>query len=159
MAKSVSGHYEEYYREKLEQGLQFEDFVSELLYNEGFPIVSFVSSAYQRKCGENKIGIEIKFDTRFKDTGNLFIETAEKSSPINKFHYPSGIYRKDNTWLYAIGDYSVVYLFSKKYLQLMRKNYKEIVMATSKGYLLPRADANKYAIRIFTCNHHRRVDH
>jgi hypothetical protein len=121
--------------------------------------VSFVSSAYQRKCGENKIGIEIKFDSRFRETGNLFIETAEKSTPINKFHYPSGIYRKDNTWLYAIGDYSIIYLFSKRYLQLMRKNYREITMATSKGYLLPKADANRYAIRIFTGNHLRRANH
>ncbi len=156
MGKAVAENYKEYYREKLEQGLQFQDFVSELLYKEGFPVVSYVSSLYQRRCGENIIGIEIKFDARFRETGNLYIETAEKSSPTREFYYPSGIYRKDNTWLYAIGNYSMVYLFPKKYLQLIRKRYKEIIRATSKGFLLSKADADKYAIRVFTHNRYRR---
>ncbi len=155
MGKLVTDHYGEYYKEKLGQGLEFQDFVSELLYKEGFPVVSYVSAAYQRKRGENIIGIEIKFDGRFRERGSLYIETAEKSNPMKQFYYPSGIYRKDNTWLYAIGDYSMVYLFPKKYLQLIRKRYKEIISATSKGFLLPRADADKYAIRIFIYHRHK----
>jgi hypothetical protein len=149
-------NYEDKHKEKLEQGLQFQDFVSELLYKEGFPVVSYVSSLYQRKRGENIIGVEIKFDSRFREGGSLYIETAEKPHPMRQSCYPSGIYRKGNIWLYAIGDYSMVYLFPKKYLQLIRKRYKEITMATSKGFLLLKADADKYAIRIFTHHRHRR---
>ena len=37
----------------------------------------------------------------------------------------------------------------------LHKNYKETKMVTSKGYLLPRVDADKYAIRIFTHTRHR----
>jgi hypothetical protein len=51
-----------------------------------------------------------------------------------------------------------VYLFPKKYLQLIRKKYKEVTTATSKGFLLPIEDADKYAIRIFTRSRHGRSD-
>ena len=94
MGRSASEHYEGYYKEKLEQGLQFQDFVSELIYKEGFPLVSYVSSLYQRWRGENIIGIEIKFDGRFRETGKLYIQTAEKSNPMKLRYYPSGIYRR-----------------------------------------------------------------
>ena len=67
------------YAEKLKQGLEFQDYVVERLYDCGLPIISYSSKEYQTMIGENKTGIEIKNDSNFRITGNLYIEVAEKS--------------------------------------------------------------------------------
>lgn len=140
----------QYYAEKLKQGLHYQDFVVEELYNIGLPIISYASKEYQNMIGENKCGFEIKFDSKWQETGNLYIETAEKSNPNNFKFIPSGIYRNDNTWLYIIGDYIKIFIFGKKHLILMHKkryyNNKEI--STSQGFLLPIDEADKYALRV-----------
>lgn len=140
----------EYYKEKLEQGLQFQDFVTDILFNELFiPISTYQSKKYQLK-GENKQGIEIKFDGRYKETGNLYIEISEKSDPRNMNYVNSGIHRKDNTWLYIIGDYSILYIFGKTILRAMylSGNYKKVSIPTSMGFLIPKKDAEKYSLKI-----------
>ena len=140
----------EYYKEKLKQGLHFQDFVVEELYKIGLPIISYSSKEFQTLIGENKAGIEIKNDTNYTKTNNLYIEIAEKSNANNPVYIPSGIYRNDNTWLYLIGDYKKIFVFGKSLLLQLHKinKYKQIEIPTSKGYLLPLADAEKYAIRI-----------
>lgn len=143
----------QYYKDKLEQGLYFQDFVVEELYKCGLPIISYSSKEYQNMIGENKAGIEIKNDSQWKDTGNLYIEIAEKSNAENKYFVPSGIYRNDNTWLYLIGDKSKIFIFGKKFLVLLHKTgkYKEIPIkaGTSVGFLVPVKEAEeKYAIKI-----------
>ena len=40
--------------------------------------------------GETKAGIEIKFDDKCETTGNLYIETAEKTNPNDAEFRPSG---------------------------------------------------------------------
>lgn len=143
-----------YYREMLEKGLKFQDFVTDVLIDAlGIPLSSYASKAYQLK-GENKQGVEIKFDDIHKDTGRLYIETAEKSNANNLNYYPSGIYRDDNTWLYIIGDYSVLYIFGKSFLKSMHKagGYEEKEIPTSKGFVVPLKDAEKYAIKILRAN-------
>lgn len=129
----------QYYREKLEQGHHYQDKVMEELYKNGLPLISYSSKKYQTLIGENKAGIEIKNDTRFRDTGNFYIEVSEKSDASKKEYFPSGIYRTDNTWLYIIGDDISFYIFAKK--QLVRvhkmKKYKEVQTPTSNGMLLP----------------------
>ena len=140
----------EYYEEKLQQGLEFQDFVTDILFNELFiPLSSYQSRKYQLK-GENKQGIEIKFDDKFKATGNVYIEISEKSNANNINFIESGIYRNDNTWLYIIGDYSILFIFGKEMLKLMhkKKRYKEVQIPTSKGFLIPKIDAEKYALKI-----------
>ena len=136
----------EYYKEKLEQGLYFQDYVVELLYKNGIPIISYSSKQYQNMIGENKAGLEIKNDQHFRKTGNLYIETAEKSNAANKEFVPSGIYRNDNTWLYLIGDREKVFVFGKRQLiSLHKKNkYRTVETSTSRGFLLPIEDAEKY---------------
>ena len=132
------------YKEKLDKGLQYQDFVYEQLYNIGISTVVYSSKIYQFKIGENKAGIEIKFDDRMKDTGNIYFEVAEKSNANNKDFVPSGIFRSDNTWLYVIGDYSIIYVFPKKLLQHIynRQHYikaggRLVEIKTSKGFVLP----------------------
>ncbi len=139
-----------YYKEKLEQGLQYQDFIMDLLIKElGITLSNYTSKKWQYNIGENKQGIEIKFDDKYKTTNNIYIEIAEKSDPSNYAYVESGIYRKDNTWLYIIGDYSTVYIFSKKYLVYLHKKniFKEVNIPTSKGFLIDIKNANKYCLK------------
>ena len=143
-----------YYKEKLDQGLEYQDFVSEVLYKIGLPLFSYNSKKYQTECGENKLGVEIKFDNRCFETGNLYIEIAEKSDPLNTAFVISGIYRSDNTWLYVIGNRQKVFVFPKTILRLLHKSgkYKTKEISTSKGFLLPLKDAEKYAAKVIDCS-------
>ena len=143
-----------YYEEKLKQGLEYQDFVSEQLYKIGLPIFNYASKKYQIQKGENKLGIEIKLDDKYKITGNLYIELSEKSKKENEFFILSGINRNDNCWLYIIGDYEIIYIFTKKQLKELYKTgqYMEVEIPTSKGFLLPKLDAEKYAAKIIKPN-------
>ena len=147
----------EYYTQMLEKGLEFQDFACKLFYDNGLPLVMYNSQKNQLS-GENMAGIEIKFDDKMHETGNLFIEVSEKTNPANPNYVPSGIFRKDNSWLYAIGNYTVIYLFSKKRL---RKAYAlrndngepcyfriESGIKTSWGFLFPVDTANQAADKI-----------
>jgi len=140
----------EYYKECLEKGLEFQDFVTDILLNEiSISLSTYSSKKYQLK-GENKQGVEIKFDDKYNDTGNIYIEISEKSNPSNYNYVSSGIYRNDNTWLYIIGNYSILFIFGKSILKGMHKSkkYREVEISTSKGFLIPKIDAEKYAIKI-----------
>jgi len=66
------------YQENYEKGLEYQDFIVEILAEKyGLIIPNYSSKKYQYDVGENKQGIEIKFDDRLKETGNLYIEIAE----------------------------------------------------------------------------------
>lgn len=143
-----------YYKEKFEQGLEYQDFVAvELIEQLGIPLSFFGSKKYQYNKGENKQGIEIKFDNNLEVTGNLFIEFAEKSNADNSEFIPSGILRKDNTWLYLIGNYNEIFIFDIKTLRRMyvSKKHKEVEIPTSKGFLLKRETAEEWAINTLQC--------
>ena len=139
----------DYYREKLEEGKLFQDWIQKKLLHHGLIVMLNTSEKYQKDIGESLSGIEIKKDTRFKETGNLFIEVAEKSDPLYPNYIPSGIYRNDNSWLYCIGDYQEVFLLPKKILQILYEDkinnkpgtewrgIETRTIATSKGMLLP----------------------
>ena len=144
-----------YYKTKLEEGLRFQDVATRELYQRGIVIVGYSSRHFQFNEGENMLGAEIKRDGRYCETGNLYIETAEKSNANNEHFIKSGIHREDNSWLYVIGDETILYIFSTNYLRMLEKQFagtrwkrKVIKMGTSKGFLIPKEDAEKYAIRI-----------
>lgn len=148
----------DYYKEKLKQGLYYQDFVIEELYKVGLPIISYSSKQYQHLVGENKAGLEIKNDSNYKTTGNIYIEISEKPDANKKEYWKSGIYRNDNTWLYLIGDTDRIFIFSKKQLVLVHesKKYREVSIPTSKGFLLPVKDAEKfYALKIIECKNEK----
>lgn len=141
----------EYYKECFEKGLEFQDYVCKVLIKKlGIPLSSLSSEKYQYSVGENMQGFEIKFDDKFKTTNNIYIETKEKSHPDNVNYVNSGIYRDDNTWIYIIGNYETLYVFSKKHLVLMHqsKKFKEVKTKTSIGFLIGKKDAIKYSIKI-----------
>lgn len=142
------------YQSQLEDGQAYQDFVAERLYHEGIVLVNLQSRSSQLKIGENLLGLEIKLDKQFEMTGNLYIEVAEKSHPNRVDYVQSGIYRADNTWLYAVGNYRELFLFSKRTL----KNEYEFnrrgtnfcrQTQTSRGFLLSRRDSAELAERCF----------
>jgi ribosomal protein L37AE/L43A len=142
------------YKGKYIEGLEYQDFIAEKFYEIGIPIVSYGSKKYQYTKGENRNGIEIKYDMKFKDSGNLYIEIAEKQNENNENYVTSGIFRNDNSWLYVIGDYEEIFIFGKKHLQAIYKQnrYKEVETPTSKGFLLPVKDAkNGIAVHVIRC--------
>lgn len=97
--------------------------------------------------GETAEGLEIKFDGRLKDTGNLYIETAEKTKATNTNYYPSGIFRDDNTRAIWIGDYKEAFVISKKALQdvYAANAHKKVQITTSQGFLLTKDEAKEIA--------------
>lgn len=139
-----------YYKTQLERGLEFQDFVYEILNRYGISTVSYSSRLFQRHFGENKGGLEIKFDGKLVETGNLYIEVAEKSSPHLLTYVQSGIYRECNE--YVIGNYDILYRLPIRILRALRssKEYREIEinLRTSRGFLLPAHRAEQFAIQI-----------
>lgn len=116
----------DYYKEKLESGLEYQDFVADQLRKADPCIIlgAYSSRKWQNEHGESASGIEIKHDMKLKETGNIYIEVAEKSNPALREYTPSGIMRVDNTWLYLIGDYERAFLFSKRQLQMVYADEK-----------------------------------
>lgn len=143
-------NYKEYYATQLEDARVYQDFCANIFITQlGVAITNYQSKKYQFNKGENVQGIEIKYDKKFRETGNLYIEVEEKSNPRNPEYVLSGIYRLDNSWLYSIGDYDTIYIFSKNVLQLMHKSnkYKMVQTQTSKGFLLPASVADQYSAK------------
>ncbi len=159
LRKENGGDYDKYYADQLSAGIDFQDHVQRLFYQHGLPIVSHVSQHAQRR-GENMAGIEIKRDSKFRDTGNLFIEIAEKSHPNRLDYVSSGIYRNDNSWLYAIGDELTLYVFAITTLKRMCSfktvdgyRFERKETKTARGFLLPVSQAHVHAARIFESGH------
>jgi hypothetical protein len=147
--EAVARYDDGYYNEKLQEGLEFQDVVTQALYMRGIVVVGFSSRRFQNRVGENMLGAEIKRDGNFRKTGNLYLETAEKSHPKNPEYVTSGVMRNDNSWLFVIGDEQTIYIFSTKYLRMLiaQKDWREIRKTTSIGRLMPISDAERYAIR------------
>jgi hypothetical protein len=106
------------YAQRLENGNEYQDYICNELSKHGIIIQNYCSQKYQHK-GENRQGLEIKLDRKFRSTGNLYIEIAEKSNPDREYYTESGIYRKDNSRWYGIGDYQTFYWFSKQQLRCL----------------------------------------
>jgi hypothetical protein len=143
------------YRQKLEESRIFQDKITILFHKKlHIPLNFFCSEVAQMQMGENYSGIEIKNDKKFRTTGNLYIEIAEKSDAQNTNFVDSGIYRKDNSWAFAIGDEQTMYLFLKKVLvKLCEENgYTKVIKPTSIGFLLPVVEAEKWAVKITGTN-------
>ena len=127
----------------IEDGRRYEEFVAaktKFLFD--FELHFFEGKTAQLQ-GENREGVEIKFDAQMKETGNIFLEVAEKSRAANAAYYPSGVFRKDNSTRYWIGDYKQAFVFVKSELQerLRKTVYKKITKPTAIGFLMPVEEA------------------
>jgi len=149
----MASPYREYYREQLEAGQRYQDFIADRLYREGIVVVSFQSRDYQYKRGENALGLEIKLDDKFATTGNFWIEVAEKTDPSNPAYVASGIHRNDKSWLYGIGNYDEFWIFAvltlRRFQAKFRPTIQENGTKTSQGFLLNAADASQCCARQF----------
>lgn len=141
--------YGDYYDKKKEDGEAFQDFVQDQFWTLGVAIQNYTSKEWQQKRGENRAGIEIKLDDQYAETGNLYIEVAEKSDPGNPEYVPSGI-RREGVWLLVIGNYKTIFVFSVKILEMLIVEYelKKVTTPTSIGYLLPDEVAIRYAAKV-----------
>lgn len=146
-------NYRDYRKDKSDKAKEYQDFVCKyMIQNYGIVLSIFSSRKYQIEIGESMQGIEIKYDIKSEETGNFYIEVGEKAQPREGEYYPSGIYANDNSWLYFIGNYSVLYIFSKKGLRAVhnQKLYYRYVLnnetKTSEGFLIDKNRAEKYCI-------------
>lgn len=136
----------DYYRQKLDIGQEYQDFIADQFWNmRHWPIQNYTSQRYQLMNGENPQGVEIKYDARMNETGNLYIEISECNEP-GRPHIHSGIYA-GHSICYLIGDYQRAFLFYTKTLQDIHKqdiyDVFTIDRTTSRGFLLPIKDVRK----------------
>lgn len=161
----MSTAYDAYRQNRFEQALVYQDFVVDLLLQTlGLAVVQYSSRVYQTQIGESRTGVEIKFQDKYTKTGNLWIEVAEKARPRPGDYVASGIADRehDNAWLFVTGNYNTVFGFSKRLLQALslsgRYPQLENNTKTSLGYLLPDADARKYAAFVLMPNANVKVE-
>ena len=142
----------ETYKENLRIGNLYEDFCANVLfYLIKIPLTSMKSKHYQLEIGENLQGLEIKYQGRMEEYKSLYIETHEKSHKDNENFVKSGIYRKDNTWLWMTGDWDVAFLIPLNKLKMLYETgeMRTLDSETSKGFVLPLDLAEKYCIKKF----------
>ena len=140
--------YDKLFEEQLELGQEFQDHCMEIIWERlNILLGNYSSKKYQYKHGENMQGFELKYDRSFEETGNLWIEVSKRKSPYEPY-YTAGIYHQDNAWLYCIGNYKILFIFSKKLLRQLHKTGKYLVrpnkLDTSKCFLLSTEEADKY---------------
>ena len=141
------------YEVNLQRGLEYQDYVfDQLRHMDGMPVFlgAYSSKKYQNSIGESPSGLEVKYDSKFHATGNIYIEVAEKSDESLPSYTPSGIMREDNSWLYLIGDYTEAFIFAKNLLRVLcSPSNKEVCFKetpTSRGYVFPIEYVNRKSL-------------
>lgn len=105
-------------------GEEYQDFICDELLKIGIPLNVYVSRNYQLNKGESASGIEIKHDSKYSQTGNLYIE-VEAINKSGSQMIKGGITKEDKSWLYLIGDETKAFIFSKKQLIRLYDKVKE----------------------------------
>lgn len=133
-------------------GEEYQDFIVALLFRKlGWPIMQHVSAKRQIHVGESSSRVEIKFQDRYRETGNLWIEVAEKAQPRPGEYAPSGITDRshDNALFLVTGDRDTVFFFAKRHLNKLAASQQYRIIEnhtkTSMGFLLPDSHARYVA--------------
>lgn len=138
------------FSDRLEIGKEFEDRASKFLTSLGFPIQVFFSAKGQWQFGESAAHVEIKKDTWFSKTGNVFIEKRERRYDSQPWR-DAGIYDPSQPWFFLIGDESKIWLLPVSWLvTLDRENLfptKQNISKTSEGMVVPVKLCDIIAIR------------
>lgn len=120
------------------EGEEYEDFIIEEMSKRHWILQIRRSKRYQYRKGETLQNVEIKYNKRMKDTGNLFIETT-----------PGGIYGKNI--IFVTGDYSKAFVLSTNELRRVHKTGKyKVVNFPNQGMLLPVKDAEAISIDTYS---------
>ena len=161
--KEVKIWYEEYIKTLKdakttdELGTWYEHLIKMLfIYNHNF-IIHIYKEENQFIKGESKEKIEIKFDRRINDTGNIYLEYKERRKhPEREKPYgmwvDGGFAKKNEDIFYLIGDKKNIWVFLKETLcELHNSKHRfrcsiKHPMSTSIGILLPCKDALELAI-------------
>lgn len=151
-----------YFTEKVQDGGTFEDWVDNTFAEHGLNLGMYNSESGQYN-GENELGLEIKKDSKYSDTGNIYIEFQERMRK-NQRWVNSGILKNDNTRYWIIGTPEKYFIYRKKHLvelyEMFSKEYEknktkiykgisyahEIEHGTSKGILIHGDYIFKYAL-------------
>ena len=108
-------YHTQYYIEKLQESFLFELYIYTLFLENGMDLNPYLTEEGQN-TGENEKGVEIKNDTMYKTTNNVYIEYQEKSNVLNSVFVNSGILKDDNTKFFLIGDRDKFWIFDKQQL-------------------------------------------
>jgi hypothetical protein len=135
-----------YYEDQFKDGKKFEQFVINELKNIGINLTLTKTKEEQINIGETYEGYEIKYDKKYCETKNIWIEVEERTDP-DKDWVKSGILRNDNTIKYVIGDYDRIFIFLKETLKSLYGDYEIQTnnMNTSKGFLLSNLESIRYS--------------
>ena len=139
------------FKRDLRAGQEYEDFVQLQLWRHGIVVLLNRSAKFQWEYGESLGGLEIKLDRRFRETGNLYIETAERRTTNGDSAWrPSGICDEPRPRLYAIGDYNTIYLLAVNLLHGVSGRYEEHEGDTMRGFKLPVKIAERWAVEVIS---------
>jgi hypothetical protein len=140
----------ESYLANLEAGREFQDCAQDFLNDLGINPVAWSSAKYQRERGESKLGFEYKLDRRWRGTGNLAIEVAERYNVHCDFQ-PSGPYHKHKPRYLVIGDCDRFWQFDCGHLRSSIENtdYCVAQITTAKLVLIPISIADDLALAIY----------
>ena len=105
-------------------GEEYQDFICDELLKIGIPLNVYVSKKYQMNKGESASGIEIKHDSKWRQTGRLYFEVEANSKDTTKM-VKGGITKEDKSWLYLIGDETKAFIFAKNQLIRLYEKVKE----------------------------------
>lgn len=142
---------EKVYKPRLALGQIFERFAADIIREKlAFDVHIYGTRQQQYSIGESVEGFEFKRDGKFRETGNLYIETVEKANPNNSSYVASGIYRNNNTKYWVQGDEQTFWLFSLARLWDAVKGCKLAIIDTSKGHLLPVQTADQIQMWKYT---------
>lgn len=150
----------EQFQKDLKRGEEYQKFIEEIFREKlGIVFSCYTTKSEQMRYGENRAGWEIKYCSpkwigrNGKPSGNIFIETEAKNKD-NTRYIPGGINKEDNAWLFIVGDYDDIWIFSKKMLKTISHN-KMIInnsMGTAKGFLLNSEEIENYSIHHIKIN-------
>jgi hypothetical protein len=139
----------DYYREQRAKGEAYERYIVWQLRQDGIDVARYDTQAEQYAHGDTTIGLEIKLDTKYCDTGNLFIEVAEKTRAEQPTWTVSGIFAASDAPWYGVGDYRNFFVFDRLTLQEQSATVRLIVTkrGTSRGFLLTEDRARQLMVR------------
>lgn len=151
-------NYEDNFKNELKQSREFVNYwigvINRKMCWKLTPVDS--SKLQQTQLCDTQEGFEFKWDKKFEDTGNFWIEIEEKHHPDQEKYIPSGILRDDNTVFYCIGNFNILYFVPKRTLLTAYNSGKWTIrennQKTSKGFLVSRINIQMWSVFELTTN-------
>ena len=135
-----------------EASWEFMRFVQKVTKVAGFNVEFYESAEDQLTKGEGPSGLEVKFDRKSRETHRYYIEFAQCSRSLGWRWVPSGLFKEEPTWLWAVGTQELFYVIHRATLSELyfegvydiRKCEKDNDTHT-RGYCLPMRDMDRKA--------------